>query len=63
MVDVEFKSRARNFIPLSVLKGIAAGDTPDYMTSGDVAAIKGHSHLSSRKLMAHRLCTHRDGTS
>ena len=42
MVDVEFKSRAKHFVPLSVLKGIAAGDTPEYLTTGDVDAIKGH---------------------
>ena len=41
MVDVEFKSRAKHFVPLSVLKGIAAGDTPEYLTTGDIDAIKG----------------------
>jgi len=46
MVDVEFRSRAKHFVPLSVLKGIAAGDMPEYLTTGDVDAIKGHpSHL------------------
>lgn len=44
MVDVEFKSRAKYFVSLSVLKGIAAGDiiTPEDLTSEDVDAIKGH---------------------
>lgn len=44
MVDVEFKSRARHFVPLSVLKSIAAGDkasAPVYLTSEDLDAIKG----------------------
>ena len=46
MVDVEFKSRAKHLVPLSVLKSIAAaGDTPEYLTAGDVDAIKGHFHL------------------
>jgi hypothetical protein len=45
MVDVEFQNRANHFVPLSVLKGIAAGDAPEYLTTGDVDAIKGHFHL------------------
>ena len=42
MVDVEFKSRAKHFVPLSVLKGIVAGGIPGYLTAEDVDAIKGH---------------------
>ena len=43
MVDVEFKSRAKHFVPLSVLKNIAVVvGTLDYLTSEDVDAIKGH---------------------
>ena len=45
MVDVEFQNRANHFVPLSLLKGIAAGDAPEYLTTGDVDAIKGHFHL------------------
>jgi hypothetical protein len=54
MVDVEFKSRAKHFVPLSVLKGIAVGDTPEYLTAGDVDAIKGHFHLCGDKRLAYR---------
>jgi len=54
MVDVKFKSRATHFIPLSVLKGIAAGDTPEYLTAGDVDAIKGHLRLCRAKPLAYR---------
>lgn len=41
MVDVQFNSRAKHFVPLSVLKGIAAGSIPEHLTAGDVDAIKG----------------------
>ena len=41
MVDVEFESRAKHFVSLSVLKGIPTGDTPEYLSAGDVDAIKG----------------------
>ena len=54
MVDVEFKSRAEHFVPLSLLKGIAAGDTPEYLTTGDVDAIKGHLRLYNAKPPAYR---------
>ena len=47
MVDVEFRSRAKHFIPLSVLKGIAAGDSPEYLTPENVGAIKGHFYLQA----------------
>ena len=45
MVDVEFKSRAKHLVSLSVLKGIPAGDVPEYLTAGDIDAIKGSSRL------------------
>ena len=48
MVDVKFKSRAKHFVPLSVLKGIAAGDVPGCLTSEDVDAIKGYIRLRSQ---------------
>ena len=53
MVDVKFKSRAKHFVSLHVLKGIAGGDmgVPEYLTSEDVDAIKGHFHPNSCKLM------------
>jgi len=54
MVDVEFKSRAKHFVPLAVLKGIAAGDTPEYLSPGDVDVIKGHFRLYCGKRLAHR---------
>ena len=55
MVDVEFKSRARHFVPLSVLKRIPAGDIPEYLTAGDVDAIKGRSRsYHSDERLAHR---------
>lgn len=42
MVDVEFKSRAQHFVPLSVLKSVAAGEyTPECLTPEDVDAVKG----------------------
>jgi len=55
MVDIEFKSRAKHFIPLSVLKGIAAGDTPEYLTSGDVNAIKGMALLNRGRLSVQKV--------
>ena len=45
MVDVEFTRRAKHFVPLSVLKGIPAGNVPEYLTAGEVDAIKGLSRL------------------
>ena len=54
MVDVEFKSRAKHLVPLSVLKGIAAGDTPEYLTTGDVNAIKGGFPSYDAKPLAYR---------
>ena len=54
MVDAEFKSRAKHFVPLSVLKNIAAGDAPEYLTAEDVDAIKGHFYLYRGWLLAYR---------
>ena len=54
MVDVEFKSRAKHFVPLSVLKAIPAGDIPEYLTAEDVDAIKGRFRLYCDKRLAHR---------
>ena len=54
MVDVEFRSRAKHFVPLSVLKGIAAGDIPEYLTTEDVDAIKGHFRLYPYRRLADR---------
>lgn len=55
MVDVKFQSRAKHFVPLSVLKGITAENCQEYLTSDDVNAIKGHSGtLNYDKLMAYR---------
>ena len=52
MVDVEFKSRATHFVPLSVLKSIVAGDTPECLTSEDVDVIKGHfAHVKACGLL------------
>lgn len=51
MVDVEFKSRAKHFVPLSVLKSIAVEDTQECLTSEDVDAIKGD-------LTCNRSCIH-----
>ena len=63
MVDVEFKSRAKHFVPLSMLKGIPAGDIPEYLTAGDVDAIKGCFRLYRAKRLAYRLPASRDGAT
>ena len=59
MVDVQFKSRAKHFVPLSVLKSIATAtpgaDAPGYLTSEDIDAIKGHFTYTQSKLMTYRL--------
>lgn len=54
MVDVGFQSRTKHFIPLSVLKGFAAGDIPEYLTASDADAIKGRLRLYRDELLAYR---------
>jgi len=55
MVDVEFKRRAKHFVPLSALKGIPTGDIPGYLTAGDVDAIKGLALLNRGRLSVQRV--------
>ncbi|KAF9653440.1 DUF55-domain-containing protein [Thelephora ganbajun] len=55
MVDVEFKSRTKCFVSLSVLKGVAAGGAPGYLTSGDIDAIKGMALLNRGRLSVQRV--------
>ncbi|KAF9782976.1 DUF55-domain-containing protein [Thelephora terrestris] len=55
MVEVEFKSRASHFVPLSVLKGIPAGNVPEYLTTEDVEAIKGMALINRGRLSVQRV--------